>query len=81
MVFPYLRRLTTGFPLPQPGFDPRSNHMGTVVDKAALRRVYSENSISSAYCRSINRWTVINHPISTLCGVDIESSAKEHKRI
>jgi hypothetical protein len=39
---PYLRRLVTEFPSGCPGFDPKSDHVGFVVDKAALRRVLFE---------------------------------------
>jgi hypothetical protein len=39
---PYLRRLVAGFPPRRPGFDPRSGLVGFVVDKVALRQVFSE---------------------------------------
>jgi hypothetical protein len=35
-------RLVAGFPPRRPGFDPRSGHVGFVVDKAALGQVFSE---------------------------------------
>jgi hypothetical protein len=39
---PQLRRLLAGFTLRRPGFDPESGHMGFVVDKVALKQVFSE---------------------------------------
>jgi hypothetical protein len=42
MAVPWLRRLVTGFPLRRPGFEPRSGHVGFVVDKVALVQVFSE---------------------------------------
>jgi hypothetical protein len=39
---PYLRRLVAGVPQRRPGFDPRSGHVGFVVDKVALGQVFSE---------------------------------------
>jgi hypothetical protein len=39
---PQLRRLVAGFPQPRPGFQPRSSHVGFVVDKVALEQVISE---------------------------------------
>jgi hypothetical protein len=39
---PWHKRLVTGFPHRQPGFDPRSSHVGLVVDKVALEQVSSE---------------------------------------
>jgi hypothetical protein len=41
-VVPYLRRLVRDFPPRRPGFNPRSGHMGSVVDKVALGQVFSE---------------------------------------
>jgi hypothetical protein len=35
-------RHSSGFPLPRPGFYPRSGHVGFVVDKVALNQVFSE---------------------------------------
>jgi hypothetical protein len=39
---PWHRRLVAGFPPRQSGFDPRSSHVGFVVDKVALGQVFSE---------------------------------------
>jgi hypothetical protein len=39
---PWLKRLVAGFPPRRPGFDPRSGHVGFVVDKVALGQVFSE---------------------------------------
>jgi hypothetical protein len=39
---PYLRRLVSGFPPRRPGFEPRSGHVGFVVDKVELGQVFSE---------------------------------------
>jgi hypothetical protein len=36
---PWLRRLVAGLPPRRPGFDPRSVHVGFVVDKVALGQV------------------------------------------
>jgi hypothetical protein len=41
-VMPWLTRLVAGFPLRWPGFNPRSSHVGSVVDKVALGQVFSE---------------------------------------
>jgi hypothetical protein len=40
---PYLKRLVTAFPPRRTGFDPRSSHVGFVVDKLALTKVFSEH--------------------------------------
>jgi hypothetical protein len=42
MAAPQLRSLLAGVPLQRPGFDPRSNHVGFVVDIVALGQVFSE---------------------------------------
>jgi hypothetical protein len=39
---PRLRRLVDGFPPRRLGFDPRSGHVGFLVDKVTLRQVFSE---------------------------------------
>jgi hypothetical protein len=39
---PELKRLVAGFPPRWPGFESRSGHVGFVVDKVALRQVFSE---------------------------------------
>jgi hypothetical protein len=39
---PQLRRLVAGFPKRRPGFEPRSRHVGFVVNKVALGQVFSE---------------------------------------
>jgi hypothetical protein len=39
---PYLRPLVANFPPRRPGFEPRSGHVGFVVDKVALGQVFSE---------------------------------------
>jgi hypothetical protein len=41
---PYLRRLAASIPLRRPGFDPRSVHVGFVVDKLALGQVFPPSS-------------------------------------
>jgi hypothetical protein len=38
----FLRLLVTGFPQWRPGFEPKSVHVGFVVDKGAPRQVFSE---------------------------------------
>jgi hypothetical protein len=40
---PHLMRLVAGFPPRCPGFDPRSGHVGFVVDRVALGQIFSEN--------------------------------------
>jgi hypothetical protein len=35
-------QLVASFPLQQPSFEPRSSHVGFVVDKAALGQVFFE---------------------------------------
>jgi hypothetical protein len=42
MAVPELRRLIAGFPQRRPKFEPRSGHVGFVVDKVALRQFFSE---------------------------------------
>jgi hypothetical protein len=37
-----LKWLVAGFPSRRPGFEPRSGHVGFVVDKVALGQVFSE---------------------------------------
>jgi hypothetical protein len=39
---PYLRRLVAGFPPRRPWFEPRSGHVGFVVDKVVLGQVFSQ---------------------------------------
>jgi hypothetical protein len=39
---PQLRRLVAGLPQRRPGFEPRTGHVGFVVDKVALGQVFSE---------------------------------------
>jgi hypothetical protein len=39
---PQLRRLVAGFPPRRPGFQPRSGHVGFLVDKVELRQVFSD---------------------------------------
>jgi hypothetical protein len=39
---PELKRLVAGFPSRRPGFDPRSGHVGFVVNTVALGQVLSE---------------------------------------
>jgi hypothetical protein len=39
---PQLKGLVAGFPQRRPGFNPRSGKVGFVVDKVALRQVFSE---------------------------------------
>jgi hypothetical protein len=41
-AMPWLKRLVAGFPPRKPGFDPRSGHVGFVVDKVALGQIFSE---------------------------------------
>jgi hypothetical protein len=39
---PWLRRFVTSFPPRRSGFEPKSGHVGLVMDKVALRQVFSE---------------------------------------
>jgi hypothetical protein len=39
---PQLRRLVAGFPPRWPGFEPRSDHVGFVMDQVALGQIFSE---------------------------------------
>jgi hypothetical protein len=41
-IVPQFRRLVAGFPLRRTGFDPKSRHMGFMVDKMALGQVFSQ---------------------------------------
>jgi hypothetical protein len=42
LMLDQLKRLVAGFPPRRPGFDPGSGQVGFMVDKVALRRVFSE---------------------------------------
>jgi hypothetical protein len=42
LTVPLIRRLVAGFPLGRPWFEPRSGHVGFVVDKVILGQVFSE---------------------------------------
>jgi hypothetical protein len=39
---PQLRRLFAGFPPRRPGFEPRSGHVGLLVDELPLGQIFSE---------------------------------------
>jgi hypothetical protein len=41
-VVPYLRPLVAGFPPRRLGFEPRSLHVGFVMEKVTLEQVFSE---------------------------------------
>jgi hypothetical protein len=43
LAVPYLRPLVAGFPPLPPGFEPRLDNVGFVVDKVALGQVFSEH--------------------------------------
>jgi hypothetical protein len=43
LALPYLRRLVAGFPPRRSRLDPRSSHVGFVVDKVALGQVFCEH--------------------------------------
>jgi hypothetical protein len=45
---PQLRRLVAGFPPRRPGLEPRSGHVGFVVDEVALGQVFPSTSVSPA---------------------------------
>jgi hypothetical protein len=65
---PYLRRLVAGFPPWPPGFDTRSCHVGFVVDKVALRQVFSD--YFSFPCQFSYHLMPYTHPASgagTMC--------------
>jgi hypothetical protein len=63
---PELRRLVTGFPSRRPGFDPRSGHVGFVVDKVALGQVFSE--YFGFHCRFSFHWLLHTHQLSSGAG-------------
>jgi hypothetical protein len=46
---PQLKRLVAGFPPRRPGFDPRSGHVGFVVDKVTLGQVFSDFGFPCQY--------------------------------
>jgi hypothetical protein len=54
-----LRQLVAGFPPQQPRFEPRSGHVGLVVDKVALGLFSLSTSVSSANSHSTNCSTLI----------------------
>jgi hypothetical protein len=64
---PWLRRLAAGLPPRRPGFDPRSVHVGFVVDKVALGQVFPPEffgfplSISFHRCSITRKRTTNNH--------------------
>jgi hypothetical protein len=71
MAVPYVRRLITGFPPRLPRVDPRSGHVGFVVDEVVLRQVFSEyfgflcqSSFHQLLLTLIRGWH--NRPISGL---------------
>jgi hypothetical protein len=56
---PCLRRLVAGFPPWRSGFEPRSGHVGIVVDIAALGQVFSE--YVGFPCQSFHRLLHTHH--------------------
>jgi hypothetical protein len=56
---PQLRRLVAAFPPRQPGFDPRSSHVGFVVDKVTGAGFLQIRKVSLAYSLSTNFSTLI----------------------
>jgi hypothetical protein len=61
-----LKRLVAGFPPRRPGFYPRSGHVGFVVDKVALRQVFSE--FFGFPCKSSFHRLPHNHHLSSGAG-------------
>jgi hypothetical protein len=69
---PYLSRLVAGSPPRRPGFEPRSGHVGLVVDKVALGQVFSE--YFDFPCQfSFHRLLHIHHHIIGQWMADIQS--------
>jgi hypothetical protein len=64
---PQLRRLVVEFPPRRPGFDPRSSHVGFVVDKVALGQVFSEYFAFPCHS-SFHRLLHIHHHLSPGAG-------------
>jgi hypothetical protein len=64
---PQLRRSVPGFPPRWPGFEPKSIHVGFVVDKVTLRQVFSEY-FSSPCQFSFHRLLHTHHHLSTGTG-------------
>jgi hypothetical protein len=60
------KRLVAGFPPRRPGFDPRSGHVGFVVDKVALGQIFSE--YFGFPCQSSFHRLLHNHPRSSGTG-------------
>jgi hypothetical protein len=64
---PQLRRLVAGFPPRRPEFQPRSGHVGFVVDKVALGQGFSE--YFGFPCQfSFHRLLHTHHHLSSLAG-------------
>jgi hypothetical protein len=59
-VVPLLRRLVAGFPLLLLGFEATSSHVGFVLDKVALRQVFSDD-FGFSYQFSFHRLLHIHH--------------------
>jgi hypothetical protein len=77
---PQLRRLVAGFPPLWSGFDPRSGHMGFVVDRMALGadflRVF-RFPLSILIRPTTPHSLIITSP--TLCSLDTNSAVKWQK--
>jgi hypothetical protein len=63
---PYLRQLVAGFPPRRTGFEPRSDHVGFVVNEAALGQVFSE--YFGFPCQAFHRLLHTNHHTSSGAG-------------
>jgi hypothetical protein len=72
LAAPYLRRLVAGFPLRRPGFELESGHVGFVVDKVALRQVFSQ--YFGFPCRSLFHQLLHNHRHLS-CGLAQQASS------
>jgi hypothetical protein len=69
LAMPNLRQLVAGFPPQRPAFEPRSGHMGFVVDRVALAQAISK--CFGFLCESFHRLLhAHNHPSSGAGTVD-----------
>jgi hypothetical protein len=71
-----LRRLVAGFPPWRFGFEPESGHVGFVVDKVALRQVFSEH-FGFTYQFSSHRLLHNHHHLSSGAGAIGQTVAAE----
>jgi hypothetical protein len=73
----WLRRLVAGFPPRRPKFEPRSGHVGFVVDKVSLGRVSSE--YFGFLCQFSFHRLLHTHHLSSEAGTNTPNSGRRTK--